>query len=64
MYDCRLSVSRPAQSILRYPDKDVIENGIRFVARRQLPNGDWPQVDVNPVESCVLFTQCLPIRRG
>jgi lanosterol synthase len=34
---------------VRYPDKDVIENGIRFVARRQLPNGDWPQEGIKGV---------------
>ncbi|XP_055874418.1 lanosterol synthase-like isoform X1 [Biomphalaria glabrata] len=46
--------------VVRYPDLEVIENGIRLVMSRQLPNGDWPQENVSGVfnKSCAISYTC------
>ncbi|TRZ03754.1 hypothetical protein DNTS_009746 [Danionella cerebrum] len=41
---------------VRYPDIKVIEQGIRLLIDKQLPNGDWPQENISGVfnKSCAI----------
>ncbi len=32
-----------------YPDKEIINKGLRLLLNRQLPNGDWPQEQISGV---------------
>ncbi|OXB61464.1 hypothetical protein ASZ78_010220 [Callipepla squamata] len=41
---------------VRYPDIDVLERGIKLLMDKQLPNGDWPQENIEGVfnKSCAI----------
>lgn len=39
----------------RHPDLEALERGVRCLLRKQLSNGDWPQVRADPVPRALLL---------
>lgn len=44
----------------RHPDVEALERGVRCLLRKQLPNGDWPQVRSGEGSTPALTPSCGP----